>query len=459
MPRALEAGVHFTPPALATTLARRVLAREGGGVLDPACGDGALLVAAWRVGRGLGLRAGDLHGIEIDAGLAERARRRLRREIGGRGGERAAENVRVADALSPDVPWPAGTHVLANPPWVSFSGRQASGRDARVAGWLAGARGWPSLHGAFLARISEHVAAEGTRAGVLLPGALCEARGYGALRHAVSARAGLAAPPEDLGEAAFEGVVEPAVLLELEPRAANAPPASDAPWDGPPREHGALLDALRDHPRLPARAFGDPGVHTGNSARALIREPGEGLPLVREGRDLVAFRLGAPRLALDVRVQRSAERRFRYGPLERYRAVPVLVRQTADRPIAALHTAPTYFRNTLLACSPPPELDPAFVVAVLNSPVAAAWHRLSFRDARQRTFPQVKVAHLRSLPFPFLRRAEAPRLHDRVRDTVRALATASGPTVEAQGRRLDRWILSAFGLLHGHEDRIRDVAG
>ena len=88
----------------------------------------------------------------------------------------------------------------------------------------------------------------------------------------------------------------------------------------------------------------------------------------------------------------------RVGALEKYAAVPVVVRQTADRPIAARHIAPTYFRNTLLACAGLPAVPDAVLVAFLNSATYALLHRASVQDANQKAFPQVKVGHLQSLP-------------------------------------------------------------
>jgi hypothetical protein len=413
-----DPGVSFTPRALAEDVAQRVFERPTRGVLDPACGDGALLEAAWRVGRAHGLSGARLFGFEIDPDLAERARERLRALIPGKDGELAARNVITTDALHTDLDWPSATSIVANPPWVSFSGRRSRRwHRGRAHGFEVGS-GWPSLHGAFLERISRHVAEEGTTAAVLLPASVCDGEGYGALREVVTSRVELAAPPRELGEDAFPGVVEPAVLIELSSGGCAAR-GSRSPWTAGVED--PLLERLRDFPRLPPECFRDPGVHSGNAARELIVRSGRlDLPGVREGRDLAPYRLDPPRIRLNVELERTPERRFRFGTLERYRAVPVLLRQTADRPIAALHTEPTYFRNTLLACTPPAELEPAFVVAVLNSSVVGAWHRASFRDARQRTFPQVKVAHLRSLPLPIVRRNEAPALHDRVVQLVRA---------------------------------------
>jgi len=176
-------------------------------------------------------------------------------------------------------------------------------------------------------------------------------------------------------------------------------------------------------------------VHTGNCARALVRPCDQAhLPGLRQGRDLVAWRLGPPSARLDVHLEKADGRRFRIPPLEALQAFPVLLRQTADRPIAALHTAPTYFRNSLLAARDVNGLDPRVVAGVLNSGVLAAWHRAAHRDARQRAFPQVKVGHLAVAPFPIAHRREDPTLHDAL-----AAAYGDGPAVE-------RLVGAAFGV-------------
>ena len=442
-------GVRFTPPALARRLAAELFAAGDGpaAVLDPACGDGELLLAAWEAsGRCEALAAEGLWGIELDAQLTRRARQRLRRAIGGAPGERAAQHVRTADGLDPTTPWPGPSHVLANPPWVSLSGRQAARlpagmRERYLSDWPAG-NAWPTLHGAFLERIARHLARHGTRARVLLPSSLGHQERSAALRRCVTAHARLDGTPCELGEDAFEGVVEPSFLLALEGRDELGDGSSE-PWNAP--QASRLVERLAPFPRLAPEAFADPGVHTGNARAELILSPMRpGLPGVRRGRDLRAYRLGPPTRSLAVELERSVERRFRIGSLERQRSAAVLVRQTAAHPIAALHTEPTYFQNSLLACYPPAELDPAFVVAVLNSTLAETWHRSRFRDALQRSFPQVKVGHLRSLPFPFLRREENARLHDRLAQLVRRLA--AGDDDPRTVTQVERGVLDAFGL-------------
>ena len=457
-------GVRFTPPPLAARLAKGLLGGSHGSktprILDPACGEGELLLAAWEAsGRDARLACGGLFGIEVDPETVTRARDRLRRTIGGEAGESAARHVRVGDALDPATDWPAATSVVANPPWVSFSGREAGSLpktllDRYRRAWPT-IRGWPSLHGAFLERIARHTAREGTRARLLLPASVCDLAAYAETRRLVTSRCVLEGPPRELGEDAFVGVVEPAVLVGLQP-APRRSRGTDAPWSALDPAAEAWVDHLAAFPTLPAASFGDFGVHSGNCARELIfREPARGRPGIREGRDLVPFRLAPPRAWLETGLERGAERRFRIAPLERQAAVPVLLRQTANRPIAARHVAPGYFRNSLLACTPPAELDSAFVVAVLNSEVAARWHRLLFRDARQRAFPQVKVSHLRSQRFPFLARAEHPSLHDEVVELSNRLAKTPDAAGEA---RIEELVREAFRLPSPEETNVGALA-
>jgi hypothetical protein len=149
--------------------------------------------------------------------------------------------------------------------------------------------------------------------------------------------------------------------------------------------------------RPPPESFGDIGVHTGNCAGKLLR-PG-GAP-IREGKDVRPYSLASPsRTLLADRPRRDGEY-YAIRPLECYRSVPILLRQTASRPIAALHTEPTYFRNSVLACRGIPGVPHELVVAWLNSSAVARFHQASVREAGQRAFPQLKIRHLRNLPMP-----------------------------------------------------------
>ena len=467
-------GAVDTPATLAWQLARELFVDSAPTpVLDPSCGTGELLLGALAgAGGDPSFAQQALFGIELRADRAREARERILgalRECTTKT-ERAQvaraleENILCGDALDPGLEWPTGTQILANPPWMSLSGRHAVELPAERLrlyreSWSVLASGWPSIHGAFLERIARHLRSTGgavARARVLIPTAVCELERYGPTRSAVREFAYLDVEPVDLGEDVFPGVTQPTTLLSLASGVDSDSPSSSSwksvPSAGSHDREEALLAHLSSFPRLPDKTFADPGVHTGNSARELIfKDENEalacGAPIapVRVGRDLTAYQLREPGTWLRTDLERSSPRSFRIPALPQMCAFPILLRQTADRPIAALHSEPTYFRNSLLACRGTPDLDPALIVAVLNSPLISLWHRRAHRDARQRNFPQVKVGHLATLPFPFTRRSAAPDLHDELAQRVRDVDSATD-SFAAQVTRIEALVHKAFGL-------------
>jgi hypothetical protein len=431
-------GQVATPSGLARRVASALLdaAPDACAFFDPACGSGALLAALaaeWTArGRTDELR---LHGCDVDAVVLADARL----AVLGVGAARVELQLVRADALAASTPWPDGAAIAANPPWASYSGRQ------RVPGTHAGASGgWPSLHGAFAERIAAHCADHRVPAVMLLPAAWCELVRYAPSRARVDAHTALVRTVEQLGEHAFPGVVGSTALVRLVPCTRDT--AQVAPDEL--ELSLALRHSLDSTPPWPARCFGDTGVHTGNAGRELIdRAPA--IADLREGRDLGAFRLAPPRLALRTGVARNAGLRFRVGAPSKFASTRVLLRQTADRPIAAVHEPACWFRNSVLACWPPADVDPDCATALLNGPVAAAFHRLSFADARQRAFPQVKIGHLRAQRFPLGSRTEAPDLHDELARRARALrdrARAVDNAWEHERAALAELALAAYRL-------------
>lgn len=425
MSPSLEPGVVLTPPALARRLVDSLPPSAADRVLDPACGEGALLLAALEArGNDPSFARSALFGFELDATRAERAREVLRAAAGLPAGTELDQHIVTGDAL--ELPWPDATDVLANPPWVSFSGRQAIARPKSA----SSLGGWPSMHGLFLERIAQHVHTQQSSAAILLPSPVGFSPSYAPLRKRVEELAHLAAPVIELGEDAFAGVTEPSMLLTLV--AGSATNGSSATWI----ESGTneQLERFAHFPRLPRGTFADPGVHTGNSASELISEsPAPGHIPIRRGRDLRAFELDAPQLYLRTDLEPTGERRFRLGKLDRFEEFPVLLRQTAKRPIAALHEPVHAFRNSLLGMRRVDGLEPAFCVAVLNSETIAEFHRTAQRDAQQKNFPQVKVGHLEALPFPIAHRDEARAEHDAIVELVHSVHCAD-ETLEIEAR-------------------------
>lgn len=164
----------------------------------------------------------------------------------------------------------------------------------------------------------------------------------------------------------------------------------------------AVLSKLRILPKVRSDAFADPGVHSGNSAKKIVlsARPQAGRRLRQGGPKRLPHRLEPPTkwLLLDYRPEEGEY--FTIRDLTLYASFPILLRQTAKRPIAAKHSEPTYFRNSIIACRGVSEVPVDAVVAWLNSSAVAVFHMTSVREANQKAFPQVKIRHLRDLPAP-----------------------------------------------------------
>jgi len=479
--RARHLGAHYTPQPLAERAVAgalgplcRGLSAEGLlrlRVLDPAVGSGRFLLAALgfldaatgRPGRfRKAIASRCLFGIDVDPAAAALARRALA-EASGCEPAALEGQIAVGDSLLDDVGSLVGAEgfdaVVTNPPWISFSGRQAGalghGARRRLAERFRSFRRWPTTHGAFL-ELAARLLRPGGRAALVLPLQVCHLPGYEAARAAARERCRFEPPPEPLGEGCFAGVVQPAAIVYLAaPAAAGVAAAAAAaaeleapqPAIGNPQSaiEGAILRLMRRHQPAPPGAFRDPGVHTGNSAELLLRdEPGEGLVPIREGRCVRPFRLGPPRRWLAASTELPAGHYCRVGPPSVYLGARILVRQTASRPIAARHVEPAHFRNSILACYGVPGLDDAALVGLLNSTLLGFYHRCCQPDSGQRAFPQVKVGHLQSLPIardadaltPLVARIEA--LAARGGDGGRELSEALG--------RLDSLVFRLYGL-------------
>lgn len=368
--------------------------------------------------------------------------------------------------------------VLGNPPWVSYTGRQKAvispGGLRFLLHRFPGVARWPATHTAFLILSVELLAKQG-RAGLVLPRQVGELAAYGPARAAVTARARLSEPVADAGENAFDGVVQAVGRFSLAAAADDAP-GSEAPWpvadavrtagagDGSTRRNGRpadgpadLLEVLAARPRFERTSFADPGVHSGNVSRKLIAKerPADAADYapVREGRDIAAYLCGAPRKWLWTAPFLLHGEYCRIRPERFYRSVPILLRQTANRPIAARHRDATYFRNSLLACAGVDGVPDTVVVAFLNSALYAVLHRTASEDAKQKTFPQVKIRHLRALPAVPVRALDRCFDGSAVGDALDAAVQAAEAAARAEAQvsrdvleRIERTVLFAFDL-------------
>ena len=368
--------------------------------------------------------------------------------------------------------------LIGNPPWVSYTGRQKASASAGLLRSLLNRfpcmTRWPSTHAAFLVLAVELLSRHG-RAGLVLPRQVSEQAAYGAARAEVTSRARLTGPVVDVGENAFPAVSQSVGLFTLAAGAAEQR-HSDAPWpltssgrtrvmsnsptlraenvDNPLPNFAELLVG---RPCFSSKTFADSGVHTGNVSRKIVlserQDNADEYAPVREGRDISAYVCGATRKWLWTEPLLAKKEYCRIKQVQYYRRVPILLRQTANRPIAARHRNSTYFRNSLLACAGVPGMQDTVVVAFLNSALYALLHRAASQDANQRAFPQVKLRHLRSLPGvpanALDRNFEGSTVKDVLDEAVlimEATAQSGERNVGEVLERIERAVLFAFDL-------------
>ena len=245
-------GAHYTPGQLARFVARRLLSRLPAGpvrVLDPACGDGELLLALAAELDAAGGSEPHLVGVDLDETAVKRAERRL---LGARA---LSVTLRRGDFLSLCLdgsqadPHPAYDVVLSNPPYVRTQVLGAT--KARELAGQFGLRGRVDLYHAFVAAMT----------GALRPGGilalLCSNR-FLVTKAGESLRGLLLDGYEleevwDLGDTKlFQAAVLPAVVV-----ARRRPALGDAicsfvkvyealEYDGPAPAAPSLLGALED---------------------------------------------------------------------------------------------------------------------------------------------------------------------------------------------------------------------
>jgi hypothetical protein len=368
--------------------------------------------------------------------------------------------------------------VLGNPPWVSYAGRQrveiAAGELNLLRNRFPAIARWPASHPAFLLLATQILREQG-RAGLVLPRQVADLAAYGNARKEVLSRAELAGPVIDVGEDFFPGVTQPVGLFSLVRRKyigaaapASWPLADISEQSDRQSEPGRtrllvsetvfqVAKSLFERAHFAPKTFADPGVHTGNVSRKVIRSSrphrdGSWVP-VREGRDIMAFYCGSPSKWLWTEPSLEEGEYCTIRSPERYGNSPILIRQTADRPIAARHLDSTYFRNSLLVCNGVAGVSDAIVVAYLNSALYAFLHRSTALDASQKAFPQVKVKHLQALPAipveqfsqPYQDRTLREELQAAVAD-VEAVAGAESRPPHTLLERIERLVLRSFDL-------------
>ncbi len=470
-------GSFFTPRRITDVVVASAFDAQRGTparILDPAMGGGAFLLAAARRLRSQGEpwrgALARLFGVDSDPLAVAVTEAALMLAAGVEfDAETTRENLLVGNAVTGacgEVPafGPEGLNwnsafcgegfslVVGNPPWVAFAGRAAQPLAPELRrhfrAFFPGWGKYPTLQALFLER-SVQLAKSGVVA-LILPSPIADLEGYAATRRAATTHHELVLPLKEFGEDAFRSVVQPCFALVLRPSQRAARSTASWPLTERTRSAGAAasveppapLRRLANAPPLPAEAFREMGFQSAGPVskqlffRGADPPPEFDYPLL-EGRNVKEFQQGKPVLFLrrDARILR--EHRCRLRPLEDYRLVDFVVRQTAQYPIAASHSGAP-FRNSLLAGFSTPGFSTHLLVGLLNSALCRALHVGFQRDARQRAFPQVKIRHLRALPAPPIDDSEIPQAIERC---VQRL-----PTERSARRELDELVFQLYGI-------------
>ncbi|MGC4093394.1 MAG: N-6 DNA methylase [Polyangiaceae bacterium] len=490
--RRKKTGMFYTPGAVAKEVCERALqatlGRDRLSICDPACGSGAFLIEMARALAGDGASSQErrravesLCGVDLDARAIHVAELALWAFVGDATWDSSGLRLFVGDALTgpglaqngvkplAGVDWTqiAGDGfdlVVGNPPWVAFAGRAAQPLEvSKKAYYLRkyeGFRGYPTLHALFVERALE-LAPRGVVA-LLVPSPLADLDGYRALRKRLFKTHLPCEPLLEFGQDAFASVTQPCFALIARPRLDALAESEERRLQLAEREHlrgvarpvepPDVLARFAEREPFPSELFGELGFQSNRAVSSSLflraeraREPFT-YPLL-EGREVSEFCVGEPRLFLHPDQGVLTRTRCKLRLPEDYRRALFVVRQTAKFPIAALHSG-LPFRNTLLAGFHVAGFSPELVVGLLNSSLYRALHLARQRDARQKVFPQVKIAHLRALPRPPLASAA---LCERVGELTRS--ALQRPRVELR-RELDQAVFELFELSKTEREQV-----
>lgn len=467
-------GAIYTPAALSRLVVERSLAALGRSpdlVLDPACGTGHFLVAAWEAirqdWRGGPPPVSRLCGIELDGVAAEQAREVLeacaeldRLELGAR---KAKPRVLTGDALTAALDDLDGKCDLAigNPPYVRIDRLEPAYRAELVGKygrWLAGK--W-DLYYCFLARTLDFLSPGGVL-GFVTPNQYFLGRSALLLRARLAEATKVHEVVDLCGLEPFDRAIPPAavtVLAKQEPRPEHQVrlevclPGREGSFEhalqdsvkgevAQDRWRSGAWSVLAPEPfrrwldRLDAPRLGDlaPAISEGDTRRAeealLARAadaPADWWPVVRGG-DVAAS---------GVRLAPGADR---LPPGDERRGGRILVRDVAPRLTAALDPGRTRCLRTVYCAYP---ADPALsgrLASLLNTDLLT-WiyvrlfysSKMSPRAANFRFQSQ----YLAALPI--------------------VLPPACSGEAEALATELDAWALEAYGVAAGERDGIEPL--
>lgn len=333
---------------------------------------------------------------------------------------------------------------VGNPPWVSYAGRAAQPLENDLRAYYLETNpafaGYRNLQGLFIARCAQMLRPLG-RLGFVLPSSMSELEGYAPTRRAHESLCECDEDLPDFGDV-FDDVFQPSMALlstrRPEPISVESPRSWPLHRSDLDNAAAGLLQRLLVFPKFPPELFGERGFQSlGDDVlhlHALDAPVGAFSVGVRGGSDIAAFSCRLPKLYCD---PLSFGTRFRSAA--EWQSVALLIRQTARFPVAALSDGQA-FRNSILAGFSSETWSRFFLLAWLNSSPIRWYHYVRHRDARQ-GMPQVKIAHLRSLPAPRSRNAFV-----KIEDLGRAIGQRNSGISPTEQAELDALVAEALEL-------------
>ena len=370
--------------------------------------------------------------------------------------------------------------VVGNPPYLSYGGRQAVALSNELRRYFEEhyeCAGWPTSHSFFIERCTKLLSRK--YVSFIVPDQVGHLEGYRSLRKLMATHGELR-EVRYWGEKVFAGVTTPALTFVWEKKPGGDTGASgqaaariitqdgaahivkldrDGPWT-PPTAASNLVRKLSQRSFSVRPFVSDCGVRTTSKRTQVVpidQADGEYIVVV-EGKQIGRYWCASPTVA--IRLDRGTVLRSRD---EKYRGARFLIRQTASYPIVGPHNGNSYFRNSVHGLYEPDNgLDIRYVVGLLNSKVLRFAYVTLTREARQRAFPQVKLAALGKLPLRQIDRTapEEVARHDRIVTLVdqllegnRDMRTARDPrdrqALEQRLRSIDNALDVAIYELYG----------
>ena len=335
--------------------------------------------------------------------------------------------------------WGGGVSVvIGNPPYLSYSGRQAVKLDDNIREYYLrkyDTAGWLTSHGLFILKALDIAK---RMVGFIVPDQVGHLDGYESIRKAVMKKSSLV-NVRYWGESVFADAVTPSLTFITDTkhkgptkfiakdREVSKHKIQGAEYWQPRTKYFDLIEKINQQSSPLPDCFADPGIHTGNCSKKLIHgeiDAPKGAVPVLEGKQISRYFCDVPKKVVDLYYVPSKGEYFNIRPIEIYQRSSFVIRQTAPYPICGPKKHADYFRNSLLALFPPTDgRDVRYIVALLNSQLLRFAYETTVRESDQKAFPQVKVRSLRSLPLrgiDFTKKAEKEH-HDNIVKLVETL--------------------------------------